>query len=91
MGTSSAAKVSRYERFEGLPALKVALAYEAIFGTSVDKLFAGVFDEVNREVVRRAKTLSRRLQKKPPSSLTARKLEMLRIIIVAPDIIAENE
>ena len=91
LGSSSPTKVSRHELFERQPDLTTALAYEAIFGTPVSDLFAGLHQQIDREVIARAKVLARNLQNTPADRLTARKLEMLRLIIVAPDIVAENQ
>jgi hypothetical protein len=38
--------------------LETALAYEAIFRTSVSELFAGLYQKVEREVTERAKVLA---------------------------------
>lgn len=90
-GCKSGAKVTRYERFVRRPTLRTALAYEAIFGASVRELFAGMYLEVERETAKRAAVLAQRLRTKKRDRLTPRKLELLRMITVAPDIIAENE
>jgi transcriptional regulator with XRE-family HTH domain len=91
LGCKNAAKVTRYERFARQPTLRTSLFCEAIFGAPVRELFAGVYSEVEREAARRAAVLSRRLQKHKPDRLTARKLELLRMIAITADIIAENE
>jgi len=90
-GCKSGAKVTRYERFVRNPNLRTALAYEAIFGTAVRELFAGAYSEVEAETRKRAAELSRKLQAEKPDRLTKRKLEFLRMIIVARDIASENK
>ena len=61
LGCRSGAKVSRYERFAREPTLRTAIACEAVFNTPIRKLFAGVYEEVERAVERRARVLARRL------------------------------
>ena len=53
-------KVSRDENSSRLPTLETALAYEAIYGKPVRELFAGLYDEVTKEVSSRAKILTHR-------------------------------
>lgn len=91
LGCKNAAKVTRYERFVRQPTLRTALAYEAIFGAPVRELFAGIYSEVEREAAKRAALLGRRLQNRKPDRLTVRKLELLRMIAITADIVAENE
>lgn len=90
-GCKSRAKVTRYERFTRQPNLRTTLAYEAIFGASVSELFAGVYAEVEAETRKRAAELSRKLQAEKPDRFTKRKLELLRMIIIARDVDSENE
>jgi len=61
LGCRSGAKVSRYERFQREPTLRTAIACEVLFGVSIRELFAGVYEEIERAVERRARTLARRL------------------------------
>lgn len=90
LGCQNASKVSRYERFARLPTLKTALAYEAIFGASIRELFAGIYEEIEQEVRKRAETLAQKIYTENPDLLTASKLDHLRAIIFGPDIIEEN-
>lgn len=90
LGSKAPIKVSRYERNVNRPALEVALAYEALFGTPVSEMFAGIYQEVERDILKRALRLASQLQKAPQNKATARKLEHLRILLVAPQIIDEN-
>ena len=78
LGTLDGAKVSRYERNTRVPTLKTALTYEAIFRTPVSELFAGRFQEAEREATKRAKILSERLGQIEQSKRVVRKLEVLR-------------
>jgi hypothetical protein len=53
-------------------------------------LFGGVFERVNKDVIRRAKLLADALQEEEAGQEATRKLELLRVIIVEPQILAEN-
>jgi transcriptional regulator with XRE-family HTH domain len=58
LGTQSGAKVSRYERFDRVPGLETALAFEMIFQRSPSELFGGLYQKVEQEVATRAKALA---------------------------------
>lgn len=90
LSCTSGTKVSRYERNLRLPPLKTALAYEAIFGVPIQELFAGLYEQIEQEVRKQAKTLAQDIYCENADPNTARKLELLRAIIFGPDIIAEN-
>lgn len=66
-GEDKGIKVCRDENFAREPSLQMALAYEAIYGRPVRELFAGLFDEIEREVAERAKVLAYRKVRKPNS------------------------
>ncbi len=76
MGTRGSAKVSRYERFKREPSLRTALALEVIYKRTVSELFDGLYQEVEREVAKRAKILTYRKDRKPKET-AARKRETL--------------
>lgn len=59
LGCKSAAKVSRYERFQRIPGLVTALRYEAVFGVPANVLFAGLADEARRATLVRQHKLSK--------------------------------
>jgi transcriptional regulator with XRE-family HTH domain len=61
LGAQSSGKVSRYERFARRPALETAVAFEIIFAVPVGNLFAGLREDIEREVKKRARRLRRRL------------------------------
>jgi hypothetical protein len=73
-----------------IPALKTLLAYQVIFGSPTGDLFGGVLEEVEQDVVARAEALARKLQAVKLDRRTARKLELLRAIVFATEIDAEN-
>ena len=84
LGCRSGAKVSRYERFARHPTLQTALAYEAIFGVAVRELFVGLFQKVERPIVKRARLLAQKLKTAKPDRLTTRKLQVLRAVASVP-------
>jgi len=57
----SGAKVSRDERRTRRPNLRTAFGYQVIFGAAAHELLAGLFAEVEQNVIRRASLLSSRL------------------------------
>jgi transcriptional regulator with XRE-family HTH domain len=57
-GMDKAIKVSRDENSARKPSLQFALAYEAIYGTPVRELFAGLYEQMEQKVAERAKLLS---------------------------------
>ena len=91
IGSEDATKVSHFESLRKVPTLEAALAYEAIFGVPVRELFGGVFEKVNQDVICQAKLLTLTLQENAADPATARKLELLRMIIVEPQILTENQ
>ena len=52
--------MSRDESLAREPSLQTALAYQIIYGTPVRELFAGLYEQVEREVMERAKILRHR-------------------------------
>lgn len=80
LGCMSGAKVSRYEQFRREPSFKTALAFEAIFRRPISELFAGMYEEVEKEVVARAEIMERSIRKKGTDSQRHRKLPALAAI-----------
>jgi transcriptional regulator with XRE-family HTH domain len=66
-GEDKGIKVCRDEHFTREPSLQMALAYEAIYGRPVRELFAGRFEQIEKEVAERAKVLAYRKGRKPNS------------------------
>jgi len=62
LGCENGAKVSRYEKRRRLPPLETALACEAIFGVPVSELFAGVREDIGKDIARRRAALKTKLQ-----------------------------
>ena len=51
-GCQNGAQVSRYEKRRRLPPLRTAWAYEAALGIPISQLFAGIYEEVSKEMSR---------------------------------------
>ncbi len=64
-GMDKGIKVCRDESLAREPSLQTALAYEAIYGRPVRELFAGLYEQIERDVAERAKVLSYRKDQKP--------------------------
>lgn len=78
LGCRSGAKVSRYEHFSRQPNLKTVFAYQIIFHVPADKLFPGIYHEIEDITSERTKLLSHRLEKAQRNRITARKIEVLK-------------
>ena len=63
-GEDKGIKVCRDEKFAREPSLQMALAYEAIYGRPVRELFAGLYQQAEKEVAERAKVLTYRKESK---------------------------
>ena len=72
LGCENGGQVSRYEKRHRLPPLKTALACERIFGVPIAELFAGVMQEVDKDIEKRRSELKSRLQSKTSNTLDAR-------------------
>jgi DNA-binding XRE family transcriptional regulator len=90
LGSTRKARVSEYECLEVLPSLKTALAYEFIFGVPVSELFPGVFQQVEKETAKRARSLMEKLENNKSKRMTPRKTDFLRAVAITPEIIREN-
>lgn len=71
LGCENGAKVSRYEKRRRLPPLETALACEAIFGVPVSELFAGVREDIVKDIARRRAALKSKLQAASPDGSAA--------------------
>lgn len=81
LGCHFGTKVSRYERFEREPNLRTALTYEIIFRIDLSELFAGIYQQVERDAAKRARTLERSLARQDK---VERKLAALKLIADPP-------
>jgi len=63
-GPSRGAQVCRDETFIREPSLETALAYEVIYQKPIRELFAGLYEQIERDVKARARILSYRKDQK---------------------------
>ena len=80
LGAESGAKTSRYERFARVPGFRTALGCEAVFQRPIRQLFAGLYEQIEREVAMRARKLVVTTDHMKPSEHTSRKRETLERI-----------
>ena len=93
LGSQGGAKVCRYERFRQSPNLKTLLSYEILFRTPVQKLFRGLHQEVERDLLRRIRVLLKKLAKAGRSRVAAHKIEFLNALFKlnhAPNHLSHN-
>src|SRR5690348_884965 len=64
LGQGSSGQVSRYERFELMPSLETALAYEVILKIPLSEIFGGLYQKAEREVAERARALASEIGKR---------------------------
>jgi transcriptional regulator with XRE-family HTH domain len=60
LGNKGGAKLSRYEHFTREPSLETALALEVVFQRSASELFGGRYQQIEQDVIARARLLSER-------------------------------
>ena len=80
LGSTSGAKVSRYERLARQPTLPTIFAFEVIFRAPVRDLFAGFYQKVEKETRSRAQLLARKLARSQANGTAARKLGVLETL-----------
>ena len=90
LGVKGSEKISRYEIFRQVPNLHTALALQAIFGVPVAELFAGIYEQAEKETSERAKLLMQKLEREPADRAASRKADLLRAIAITPSINKEN-
>lgn len=77
LGAENGTKVCRYERFTREPGFHAALACEVVFQRPLRELFAGLYEEIEREVAARAKRLVLRTDWVKLGNKGSRKREVL--------------
>lgn len=81
LGSKSSTGVAHHEGSIHEPSLRAAMAYEVIFRASLKELFAGMYERVEADVIKRANKLLRRL---PVESMSEEKLRALMAIVEPP-------
>lgn len=82
LGSPSGTRVGRHERSRRLPIATTIFAYEVVFQAPARELFAGLYDRVERETVRRALELADQLKDQAEHARKRQKLETLQAIYV---------
>ena len=80
LGLGCPTTVSCFERSSRKPRLETVLAYEILFGESLQKLFAGEYEKVEQEVVTRVQALAKKLRQQKPSPIREQKLAALEAV-----------
>lgn len=76
LGLTSQGAVSQYEGLPKRPGVEILIAAKTVFGVPCRKMFPQVYEDVERDLLRRAKEMRARLQATPKSS-TEMKLRLL--------------
>lgn len=77
LGSESGEMVCRHERFRREPSLEVVFAYEIIFKRAASELFGGLYQEIEQEVIERARTLLMGLKKENSNPRKIRRFEAI--------------
>ena len=85
LGSRRGSKVSRHEQSARVPSIEALLGYEVVLGVPLRMLFAGIYEKVEAVVRERAKALIAELLTEPHSELRARKIQLLRRLLVNVD------
>jgi transcriptional regulator with XRE-family HTH domain len=85
LGAQSGAKVSRYEQFTREPSLATALACEVIFQRPASELLGGLYQEIEQQVVERAKALTFRTDFQKSSPQNAKKIQAITALAALRD------
>jgi transcriptional regulator with XRE-family HTH domain len=77
LGNHGGAKLCRHERFACQPKLETILAFEAIYHKPASELFAGLYQEIQRGIVARAKILAHKIECEKPNRHAALRRQTL--------------
>ncbi|MHC4946382.1 MAG: helix-turn-helix domain-containing protein [Planctomycetota bacterium] len=80
LGAESGSKISRYERLARVPSLQAAFGLHVVFGASPDRIFSGLFAEVEQSITERARLLESELTQGSADAFLEQKLMLLRTI-----------
>jgi transcriptional regulator with XRE-family HTH domain len=92
MGCESGAKISRYEMNRRQLPVETVFAYEAVFGVPARELLAGVYEEAEQSVRKRAALLAKIIGRNGEDPESQRKVELLNKVAAgtyreAPDVV----
>ena len=85
LGIQSSENISHHENFQQVPNLHTALAFQAVFGVPVAELFAGIYEQVEKETANRARMLMEKMKEGSKVSTdkgTIEKTNLLFAIII---------
>ena len=78
LGDANGTKISRLEKSLRQPDFQTALACQIFFGVSAKEIFPSIFAKVERQVLKRAHLLSRKLNKPHRNRTVDYKLKVLQ-------------
>jgi len=81
LGCHCSSKESRYEHGVRCPNLKTVFAYETVYGAPPENLFSGIYHEVKKATVRRARALMAKVSREKECPSKAHKLKALEFVI----------
>ncbi len=81
LGTESGTKISRYETGARTLNLETAFALQVVYGRAASDLFAGLFEEVEGNVLNQTKRLRATIQLEPDDVTRSRKLLAVEAIL----------
>ena len=80
LGCQSGSSVSEYERSTHQPSLETAVACSAVFGVSVEELFPGIYEKVEKDVIERSRQMSEQLPEGSKSPVVKLKRRLFEAI-----------
>ena len=80
LGSKSGAQISRYERAQQAPTLRILLAYQFLLGTPIRELYGGVAQKSERDLKKRIRRLIQELTRGELGRLSKVKVASLAAI-----------
>lgn len=80
LGHQSGSTAGKHERLRRLPTVTTAFAYEIVFQEPARELFRGLYQQIERDTIRRALELAKQLDEQPSDARGRLKLEALKSI-----------
>ena len=81
LGCHHSSKESRYEHGVRCPNLQTVFAYETVYGAPPENLFSGIYHEVRKATMRRARALMAKISRDNSNPLNKHKLEALESVV----------
>ena len=81
LGYMNGQEISRIERRERIPSLRIIVAYSIIFSISVNDLIPGIYQEIEESIEGRVKDLIHLLEQNQVKMELQRKIEFLRSLV----------